>query len=216
MTDKNLISETQAIQPESPAKKLRAGLEEYKFKSIDFKAAIKSSPYILSQTYHIATKSKDKSTQLGSILINSKGVVIGSGVNNFPEFVLQSVDRYQRPHKYYYTEHAERDCIFKAVKSNQNVNGSIMFCPWFACADCARSIIKCGVKCVIGHLPIFEFSELTSHSGWGDSIVAAFNMFDEVGIEYGVYTEPLPNTPKILVNGKYFDPSKPISEQDIS
>lgn len=216
MTDKCEIQETLAIQQESPVTRLKVGLESYKYKSTEFRAGLLAAPIILKSAYEIAVRSKDNSTQLGSILLNKNGIVIGTGVNNFPLFVKSEQSRYERPQKYYYTEHAERDCIYQAVASKQEVPGSTLFCPWFACADCARAIIKSKVKCVIGHLPMFEFSELTTHTGWSESIIAAFNMFDEVGIEYGVYTDPIPNTPKILVNGKYFDPSKPISEQEIT
>ncbi|MEK6830923.1 MAG: deaminase [Nanoarchaeota archaeon] len=59
----------------------------------------------------------------------------------------------------FYIEHAERDVIFSAIEKNADLNGAIMYCPWFACSDCARAIIRFDFKEIIGHTEPDKFYE---------------------------------------------------------
>lgn len=53
-----------------------------------------------------------------------------------------------------------------------------MFCPWYACTDCARAIIQSGIKEVVGHKKCFDLTP----AHWKESIANAFLMFEEAGI----------------------------------
>lgn len=69
--------------------------------------------------------------------------------NVFPRGVAH---RHDRPEKYAYIEHAERAVIYQAARRGVRTAGATMYCPWFACQDCARAIAMCGIKQVVGSL----------------------------------------------------------------
>lgn len=154
----------------------------------------------LKKAYEFAAEhSTDPSTQNGAILLNTilKGephpvpseyvqtqilhyVEIGVGANHFPRGVEEKSERWERPAKYSWVEHAERNAIFNAARRGNSTDGSIMICPWFACADCARAIIQAGVKEVIGH----DSSLHKTQPGWEKSIEIADQMFREAGVKF--------------------------------
>jgi dCMP deaminase len=134
----------------------------------------------LTISYNVARNSPDLSTQNGAIIINNLGQVVGMGCNEFPRGVKVLQERLvSRPEKYLYVEHAERNAIYNSIYMGQTTVGATMFCPWFACADCARGIIQSGIKKVIGHQKMFD----DTPERWRESIDNAFVMFDEAGVE---------------------------------
>ncbi|MFX8778102.1 deaminase, partial [Acinetobacter baumannii] len=87
--------------------------------------------------------------------------------------------RWERPLKYQFVEHAERNSIFHAAREGSKLAGSTMYCPWYACADCARAIIQAGIKEVVGHQKCFDLTP----GHWKESIANAFQMFEEAGVK---------------------------------
>ena len=142
---------------------------------------MKSDLYYLKEAYTLASEvSTDPSTQNGAVLVNDKGHILAWGANHFPNGVKESEERWTRPAKYQWVEHAERNAIFHAAKRGVKTKGLIMYCPWFACADCGRAIIQAGIKHVVGHsTKLHETSP-----NWKDSIAVALKMFDESGVTY--------------------------------
>lgn len=64
------------------------------------------------------------------------------GVNTFPAGVAPRLDR---PAKYVFTEHAERNAIYKAARTGIALDKSTMILSWYPCADCARAIVVSGI-----------------------------------------------------------------------
>src|SRR5579859_6406852 len=126
----------------------------------------------LREAYTEALKSPDTSTQNGAILIGRDGYTIGKGHNTLPYNVQMTPERLERPAKYLYTEHAERNAIFRAAYYGFAIAGSTLICPWAACHDCARAIIQTGVKALITHQDAFD----RSPQHWIDSIQTAYDM----------------------------------------
>lgn len=134
----------------------------------------------LGMAYNYALKSLDPSTQNGALLANPEGLIISYGANNFPRGVERLDERWERPGKYQWVEHAERNSIFSAAKHGEKTQGATMYCPWFACADCARAIIQAGIVRVVGHdTPLHEGGS----DSWKQSIAVANTMLDEAGVE---------------------------------
>ncbi len=128
--------------------------------------------------------STDPSTQNGAILWNpfSKMIMI-EAANHFPDGVMESDARWERPLKYSYVEHAERNAIFKAARYGIQTTGFIMYVPWFACADCARAIIQSGIEEVVGHKDVND-KMLAEHPAWEDTVNIAYGMLTEAGIKF--------------------------------
>lgn len=168
----------------------------------------------LSLAYQMASvHSKDRSTQLGSVLCrsNSSLTVIEESWNHIPNGIRVTPERMESPLKYEYTEHAERAVIYKCAKQGHATDGTIMICPWYACGPCARAIVSAGVRTVIGHRPMYDFANHHyENTKWADSIMHGFEMFDNAGISYLLYNKPLSTYygESIRVAGQEFNPRK--------
>jgi dCMP deaminase len=124
----------------------------------------------------VATWSKDQSTQVGAVIVKDRQI-LSTGYNGFPRGIDDSIQsRHQRPVKYMYTEHAERNAIFNAVYNNVDIKGSTLYTTLFPCVDCCRAIIQTGIKEIVAIEP-FDVSDQ-----WKQSFEISLEMFTEAGI----------------------------------
>lgn len=135
---------------------------------------------------HIASWSKDPSTQVGAVLVNPENkLVVGLGYNGFARGVEDTFDRlHTRDLKYKYVVHAEVNAILMA---GDKANGAHLYVwPSFSipciCHDCCKTAIQAGVKSVIGLSPSPEYAERAKR--WQESIDIAKSMCDEAGVSY--------------------------------
>ena len=167
--------------------------------------------YYLRKAYRLAQhNSHDPRTQNGAVIVDpDNDKVIGMGVNCFPYGVSTLPERMERPLKYSWMEHAERNAIYWAARNGSSTYGAIMYCPWFSCADCARSIIQAGISKVIGHKQVFE---KYGSGPWDDSINIGNQMFKEAGVDTELYDGEIGNDPnygvdiEIMLNGVKWRP----------
>lgn len=132
----------------------------------------------LKLTYRIALHySQDPSTQLGAILlpIGNYGLY---GANRFPPNITPTGIHIQRPNKYQYIEHAERNVIFAAARGGVITQGATLYCPWFACPDCARAIVLAGIKRVVGHKQMMD----KTTDRWKQAIEIGNKILDAGGV----------------------------------
>lgn len=161
----------------------------------------------LRRAYQNAAQfSKDPSTQTGSVLIGfyadtKEPWIIGEGANFFPKGVRETPERWDRSVKLQFIEHAERNCIYAAARRGNRTEGSVMFCPWYACTDCARAIIEARVKTVIGHKACYD----KTPERWRSSIQTAFEMLEEAGVECLVWNGEIGGV-TIRFNGEEWNP----------
>lgn len=146
--------------------------------------------------------STDKSTQNGAVLVSSEGEFMCAAANHFPRGVQESEERWQRPLKYKYVEHAERNVIYAAARLGLKTENATMYCPFFACADCGRAIIQAGISRVIGHVVL---DDAATHEAWLETIEIALQMLDESGVKYEYVEEKLGGI-DILRNGVIINP----------
>src|SRR6478752_7606232 len=105
---------------------------------------------LMRMAYQEALKSPDPSTQNGGIGLDSGGTIIAKGCNDFTHGMEVTSDLFERPKKYAYIEHAERNVLFDSVW-RQSGHIHTLVVPWAACADCARAIVQCGVHTLVRH-----------------------------------------------------------------
>ena len=126
----------------------------------------------------VASWSKDRNRKVGCVIVDKDNRIISTGYNGFPSGINDDVDsRQERPAKYLFTEHAERNSIYSAVNHGISTKGCTMVLEWYPCADCARAIIQSGIKKVVCGEPDFNDDR------WGESFKASAEMFEEAGIE---------------------------------
>jgi dCMP deaminase len=96
-----------------------------------------------------ARKSKDCGSQVGAVIVLDKQV-ISIGYNGLPRGVTDDIpSRLERPEKYLWHEHAERNAVYNAARVGSPTLGSSMYVTMHPCADCARAIVQAGVSRVV-------------------------------------------------------------------
>ncbi|MBI2035061.1 MAG: CMP deaminase [Candidatus Liptonbacteria bacterium] len=157
---------------------------------------------LLYFAYVEAAKSRDPSTQNGALLYRPDYGVLIADHNRFPTHVNADVpERWERPLKYEYIEHAERNVIFSAAKYGISTRDLIMICPWAPCADCARAIIQSGIIRLIAHKQAHD----RSPDRWKEQINRALNMLCEARVEVTHYDDKISGV-TIRHNGELWEP----------
>ena len=168
---------------------------------------------LLIEAYKIAQNSPDPSTQNGALLVtdSKEGNVFASDCNRFPDGVPdrirrneEVVDRWEKPIKYKYVEHAERNVIYQVAKAGEDyfTENAVMVCPWAACTDCARAIIQAGITTLVTHKQAHDHGSET----WLDEIALAFTMLEEAGVDIVMYDGDLKSGLEVRHGGKIWTP----------
>ncbi|MBT3703387.1 MAG: CMP deaminase, partial [Alphaproteobacteria bacterium] len=78
--------------------------------------SIKWDQRFLKLADEVATWSKDRSTQVGAVIVMKDRAPGPYGYNGFPRQIDdEAEERHNRPAKYKWTEHAERNAIYNAA-----------------------------------------------------------------------------------------------------
>ena len=100
----------------------------------------------MSLATEIGRWSKDRSRGVGCVIVGPNNEMRSTGFNGFPRGVNDEAEyRHDRPMKYKWTEHAERNAIYNAARVGIPLEGCRMYLPWYPCMDCARAIIQTGI-----------------------------------------------------------------------
>jgi dCMP deaminase len=128
--------------------------------------------------------SKDDSTKVGCLFIKPETYeILTLGYNGMPRGVNEKVaQRWIRPEKYDYFEHAERNAIFNAARTGTSLLGSICIVTLFPCCDCARGIIQSGAKMVVSMNP-FLVNDRATIDRWGSKWKTSMEMLKEAGVK---------------------------------
>ena len=97
--------------------------------------------YYFSIAEVVKLKSKDESTKVGCVIVGEDGQIISTGYNSFVRGIDDNVNsRQERPEKYFWFEHAERNAIYNASRSGICLLNSTIYVPGIPCADCMRML----------------------------------------------------------------------------
>ena len=70
-------------------------------------------------------------------------LIVGGGIrDDVPE-------RLERPTKYLWMEHAERNAIYNAARAGTSTEGCSIYVQIMPCMDCARAIVQAGIREVV-------------------------------------------------------------------
>lgn len=135
--------------------------------------------YFMLMAMIVSQRSKDPSTQVGAIIVNTENVVVGTGYNGFPRGMDSNKFPWERSGekadvKYSYICHAEENAIHN---SSGSLKACRMYCTLFPCNECAKAIIQNGIKEIV-YLQDRPNDEL---------IIISKIMFKEVGISCREY-----------------------------
>lgn len=133
--------------------------------------------YFMNLADLAATLSKDESTKLGAVVVGPDNEIRSTGFNSFPRGIIDNLpERQERPLKYKFMEHAERNAIYNAARVGIPLKGCRLYCAWPPCSDCARAIIQAGIVEVV-------VRGGTTPDRWEGDFIAAKQMLDEAGVK---------------------------------
>jgi dCMP deaminase len=132
----------------------------------------------LALAHHVASWSKDRSTKVGAVVVGPDREVRSLGYNGFPRGVSDDIEaRHERPAKYAWTEHAERNAVYNASRFGASLQGCAIYITHPPCADCARAIIQAGIICVV-----FDSRDGAMVARWQRECSVGLDMLLEAGV----------------------------------
>ena len=146
--------------------------------------------YFMALAHLSAVRSKDPSTQVGAVIVDSNNRVVGLGYNGFPrgcddkEFPWERDGEFLNT-KYPYVCHAELNAILNSIKS---LKDCIIYVALFPCHECTKAIIQSGIK---------EIVYLSDKYTNTDSNRASKKMLDVAGVKYRRFE---PDIEKLEIN----------------
>jgi len=104
---------------------------------------------------NVAQWSNTKGDKVGSVLVTTSDVAFIDRCE-FPEGVLRLDNRYEKPNRFIWLDHAERRVIYSAARYGVATEGATIYTTWFPCVECAKAISQAGIKKVMGVEPEWE------------------------------------------------------------
>jgi dCMP deaminase len=143
--------------------------------------------YFLNIAEQVKLKSKDQSTQIGAVIVGQDNEVLSTGYNSFPRGMDDSIqERQERPEKYFWFEHAERNAIYNAARIGVSLkNSTIYLTSGLPCMDCARGIVNSGVKVVWCK----RVCTTKNKEKWEESQSKSMQLLNECGVQVFFYLD---------------------------
>ncbi len=133
----------------------------------------------LDLAMHVSTWSKDPSSKVGVVIADDHQVLLSLGYNGLPREVDEAPpERHERPEKYLWYEHGERNAIYNAAAQGVALRGSTMYAPNAACSDCARAVVQSGITSFI----YFNDGPFFERPDWVASLDTALTILMEGGV----------------------------------
>ena len=136
--------------------------------------------YFMAMARFVAQKSKDQSVKVGVVIVGPDNEVRSTGYNGFPRGIDESFpSRWERPIKYQFVEHAERNAVYNAARIGVSTRGCTAYMESPPCADCGRALIQAGIKKIV----VTTNNPFKNRADWAQSIEFAMNLLREGGVE---------------------------------
>jgi len=151
--------------------------------------------YFLKMAELVATKSCDNSLHVGCVIVGPDNEVRSTGYNGFCRGVEPTPQRLERPAKYDWTEHGERNAIYNAARMGTSLRGCTAYIACTPrenggnapCLDCTRALIQAGVtKIVEWNTPSVQTEKDTGT--WRDKLKVSIAMLAEAGVQLKLVT----------------------------
>jgi dCMP deaminase len=110
------------------------------------------------------------------VIVGPLNDIRATGYNGLPRNIEDAPGRMERPEKYLWIEHAERNAIYVAARSGISLDGCRMYLSWFPCIDCARAIVQVGLSELVAVEPAWTIPP------WGEQFVLARELLLEGGV----------------------------------
>ena len=142
--------------------------------------------YFFNIAEEVKKKSKDKNTQIGAVIVGKDKEIVSTGYNSFPRGIDdEKEDRQEKPEKYFWFEHAERNAIYNAARIGVSTKGCTMYLSCgIPCSDCSRGIINSGITRIF-----CEKGDVTKGKHWEENYERSWSMLEEAGVNVQFYDD---------------------------
>jgi len=155
----------------------------------------------MTMVYLIAMKSKDESTHIGAVVVGPDNEVRSMGYNSFPRRINDYVpERQERPEKYSWMEHAERNIINNAALTGIHLKGCRMYTNGIPCTGCARGVINAGIEEVI----VDKQWNDNNMDKWKEEVKISSVMLEEAEVKVRFYEGEFLDVHKFRRDQKYY------------
>jgi len=144
--------------------------------------------YFRNIAHQVKTKSKDKNTQIGAVIVGADNEIVSTGYNSFPRGIDDTVpSRQERPEKYFWMMHAEQNAIVNAARIGVSTKGCTMYLTCgIPCADCTKAIINAGISHIICEVDL----RCGAHGElWEEHAKRSLIMFEEANVRIDYYEQ---------------------------
>ena len=139
---------------------------------------------ILAKTYS-NMMSDDPDTRVGAVFVDKNLQILSIGCNHSPYSLKLNIksnmnkNKFIKPMKYDWVEHAERNAIFNALNNGVSLHGSICITTLVPCTECTRAIISSGIS------HVYTFMPNTKDSRWAQQFNSTSKLLlDRANIPY--------------------------------
>ena len=161
---------------------------------------MKWDDYFMTMVYLVAMRSKDESTHVGAVIVGPNNEIRSTGYNSFPMGINDDVpERQERPEKYFWFSHAERNAVYLAARVGIPVEGCTMYTNGIPCTDCAFAVIQAGITEVV----VDGGWSNPERDKWDETAKRTAVMFEERGIKLRIWDGELIDVYKFQ-RGKIF------------
>ena len=141
--------------------------------------------YFITIAEQVKEKSKDINTKIGAVIVGKDKEILTTGYNSFPRGLNDELtERQERPEKYFWFEHAERNAIYNAARIGVSLKESTVYLTsGLPCMDCARGLIQSGVKKIVCK----QNCTTKNKDKWLEQQERSLILFSECGVEVEFY-----------------------------
>ena len=148
--------------------------------------SLENKNYLREAYLYWEKNSQDKDTWTWSIIfLNWK--ILSKWTNKLPNWIKITDDKLERPKKYLYLDHAERNAIYNAAKKWIKLEWTTMYMPRVPCSPCAVWIINSWIKTLVMHY----LKVIKTPSDWLSDVKLAVDIIIEAGIELIIVDEEI-------------------------
>lgn len=140
--------------------------------------------YFIKIAEVVSRKSKDPSSKIGAVIVTPEHEIVATGFNGFPRGINEyDPTRWERPIKYKYVEHAERNACYSAAKRGASVQGCTLYLTGFGpptvpCVECTKAVIQSGITTIKG------YAYKPAPDNWLDDLAFAQHLLQETNVEF--------------------------------
>ena len=135
----------------------------------------------LELAWVISQWSKDPSTRVGAVIVDSDRRIVSTGFNGAAQGLTDDVSSMPRERRLLRTIHAEENAL---LFSHRSVQSCVIYVTHMPCAKCCSKLIQAGIVRIVVPVQSTEFLER-----WEDDISETRCMVNECGIQLDVLGE---------------------------